>query len=156
MLINGFQPIQLLPMQPWHLWTVLGIALYIVEMLSFSFFPASFGTAALLTALAAAQLGLTTAGQLGVFAVASVLCLALVRPLARGLYRASDHRPVLTDALLGTTGTVVDPITSGTPGRVRIGGEEWRAITESLHPLPEGTLVEILRVEGATLTVRCA
>jgi membrane protein implicated in regulation of membrane protease activity len=136
-------------MQPWHLWTVLGIALYIVEMLSFSFFPASF-------ALAAAQLGLTTAGQLGVFAVASVLCLALVRPLARGLYRASDHRPVLTDALLGTTGTVVDPITSGTPGRVRVGGEEWRAITESLHPLPEGTLVEILRVEGATLTVRCA
>jgi membrane protein implicated in regulation of membrane protease activity len=125
-------------------------------MLSFSFFPASFGTAALLTALAAAQTALGTAGQLGIFAVASVLCLALVRPFMRGLYRGSDNRPVLTDALLGTMGTVVDPIAFNSPGRVRIGGEEWRAVSRERDPLPEGTKVQILQVEGATLTVRCA
>ena len=42
-------------MQPWHLWTIAGICLLIAEMLTVSFFAASFGVAALVTALATAQ-----------------------------------------------------------------------------------------------------
>jgi hypothetical protein len=38
-------------MQPWHLWTIAGICLLIAEMLTVSFFAASFGVAALVTAL---------------------------------------------------------------------------------------------------------
>jgi membrane protein implicated in regulation of membrane protease activity len=116
-------------MQPWHLWTIAGICLLIAEMLTVSFFAASFGVAALVTALATAQAGLGIEGQLGVFCVASVACLGMIRPLARRLWRHADGRPVLTDAMIGVTATVVDEIEGkGGSGRVRIGrknGGRW-------------------------------
>ena len=142
-------------MQPWHLWTIAGISLLIIEMLTVSFFAASFGVAALVTALATAQAGLGTAGQLGVFCVASVLCLGLIRPMARRLWRHADGRPVLTDAMIGATATVVDGIeAAGGTGRVRIGAEEWRAVVPDQSAVLAGARVEVLRVDGATLTVR--
>ena len=142
-------------MEPWHLWTILGISLVIVEMLTVSFFAASFGVAALVTAAIAARTGCGTTMQLAAFSGASVVSLAIVRPLFRGLYRASDNRPVLTDAMIGGTGTVVDEIEAqGGHGRVRVGAEEWRAVAPDHRAVPAGARVEILKVDGATLTVR--
>ncbi len=142
-------------MQPWHLWTIAGICLLTAEMLTVSFFAASFGVAALVTALATAQAGLGIEGQLGVFCVASVACLGMIRPLARRLWRNADGRPVLTEAMIGLTATVVDGIEGrGAAGRVRIGAEEWRAVVPDETAVEAGARVEVLRVEGATVMVR--
>jgi membrane protein implicated in regulation of membrane protease activity len=142
-------------MQPWHLWTIFGLLLLILEMLVPAFFFASFGAAALITALTASA-GLGTTAQLGVFAAASVISIAAVRPLfVKFVYRRSDPAPANVHALIGQSATVVDAIGEGDdPGRVKVGSEEWGAINESGNPLQPGTRVEITAVHSATLTVR--
>lgn len=142
-------------MQSWHLWTIAGLLLLILEMLTPAFFFASFALAALITApFAAAGMGPTA--QLGSFAVISILCIAAVRPFfVKFVYRRSTPAPVNLHALIGQSASVVDPIGHGDdPGRVKVGSEEWRAINETGLPLPAGTRVEIVAVSSATLTVR--
>jgi len=142
-------------MQSWHLWTITGLLLLIFEMVLPAFFFASFGIAALLTALAAST-GMSPNAQLGTFAAASALCIAAVRPFfVKFVYRHSDSAPVNTHALIGQSAKVVDAIgTGGDPGRVKVGSEEWRAISETGHAMAPGTRVEITAVSSATLTVR--
>lgn len=143
-------------MQPWHLWTIIGLLLLMLEMLTPAFFFASFGVAALITAPLAAY-GLGTTAQLGAFAAVSVLCMAAVRPFfVKCVYRRRIS-PVNAHALVGQSGRVVDPVgPSDDPGRVKVGSEEWRAISETGSPLSSGTRVEITAVASATLTVRAA
>ncbi len=142
-------------MQSWHLWTIIGLLLLILEMLIPAFFFASFGVAALITAIASSA-GLGATPQLGIFAVASIVCMAAVRPFfVKLVYRHSDPAPANLHALIGQSASVVDAIGSGDePGRVKVGSEEWRAINESGDPLPPGTRVEITAVRSATLTVK--
>ncbi len=142
-------------MQPWHLWTIAGLLLLILEMVTPAFFFASFGVAALLTAIAASA-GFDTTGQLATFATVSILCIAAVRPLfVRYVYKSAEPARVNIHALIGQSGNVVDAIGAGDDtGRVKVGSEEWRAINESGDPLPPGTRVEITSVNSAILTVR--
>lgn len=141
-------------MQSWHLWTIAGLLLIILEMVTPAFFFASFAVAALLTAPAAAS-GMGLTAQLMVFAGTSIVCMAAVRPLfVRHIYSRSEPR-VNTHALLGQSGTVVDPIGhDDVPGRVKVGSEEWRAVSFTGEPIPPGTRIEITAVCSATLTVR--
>ena len=60
-----------------------------------------------------------------------------------------------THAMVGQRGTVTTVVGGiDNPGRVKIGGEEWRAISESDEPLAEGLVVEIISVDSATVIVR--
>lgn len=142
-------------MENWHLWIICGILLIIVEMLTYTFFAASFGVAALITAYVASRnVGITW--ELATFVIASTACVFAVRPLFTGvIYKKSDNRPILVNALVGQSGTVVDEIEArGGHGRVKTGGEEWRALATDARAIPAGTRVEIVSVEGATLTVK--
>lgn len=142
-------------MEHWHLWTIAGILLIIVEMLTFTFFAGSFAMAAFVTAYVASR-DVGTTWELASFAIASAACVLAVRPCFSGLlYKRSDNKPVLADAMLGQSGTVVDEIEpNGGHGRVKVGGEEWRALGTDARGIPAGTRVQIVGVEGATLTVK--
>jgi membrane protein implicated in regulation of membrane protease activity len=55
----------------------------------------------------------------------------------------------------GQTGVVVDHVGDAHhAGHVRIGGEQWLAVTEDSGALPPGTEVVVADVQGTTLTVR--
>ncbi len=140
-------------MEHWHYWAIIGLILLTLEMMTATFFAASFGLAALITIVPAA-LGATHTIQLLSFALTSILTIALIRPLFKKIYRHSPSQPILIHNLIGQTGTVVDPIPTSGHGRVKLGGEEWRATTPDHTPLPTDTHVIILQVTGATLTVR--
>ena len=94
--------------------------------------------------------------QLATFAIANAVLLATIRPLVvKGLYHRSDNRPTNVNALVGQTGTVVEVIHDHLrPGRVKLGGEEWRALSEDGLTLPPDTVVEIVSINSATLIVR--
>jgi membrane protein implicated in regulation of membrane protease activity len=141
-------------MEPWHIWAIAGIICVILEMVSPAFFFGSFSAAALVTA-AAAALGSSFNWQLATFAVATVVSLMAIRPVfLYHFYRSGDSRPVNADALVGQTAVVVDAIGEDGAGRVKVGAEEWRAVSESGAPVEAGTRVEITAVSSATLTVR--
>jgi membrane-bound serine protease (ClpP class) len=55
------------------------------------------------------------------------------------------------ETLLGRTACALSPITPRS-GWVFVEGENWRAVSEV--PIPEGQNVEIVRIDGLTLTVR--
>jgi membrane-bound serine protease (ClpP class) len=92
------------------------------------------------------------------------LSLAVVVPVVLGftavavflvrLGLASQRRPAVTgmEGMLTEVGEALGVIEPGTPGRVRVRGEIWQALTsDHLEP---GDRVRITNVEGLTLTVR--
>jgi membrane protein implicated in regulation of membrane protease activity len=56
------------------------------------------------------------------------------------------------DALVGAVGIVTDEIMPHKKGRVKIGGEIWRASGDTV--LITGTIVYVLRIEGNTVIVK--
>jgi membrane protein implicated in regulation of membrane protease activity len=88
-----------------------------------------------------------------VFIVASLLSLAVLRPIARSHIRMPALSRTGTDALVGRRAVVTRRV-DAVGGRVRIGGEEWsaRSYLDS-EVYPEGATVDVVRIEGATALV---
>ena len=64
--------------------------------------------------------------------------------------RALARRPQLgAEALVGATGTAVGALTG--EGQIKLQGEIWRAVTD--RPIPDGTPVRVVGVDGLTLRV---
>ena len=140
-------------MDLWQVWVVGAIILFGVEMFTSDMLVGSLGVGCLCSALAA-RLGAPPVGQLIAFSVGTLILMAGVRPRIKNLlYRSADPRASGVKALVGQIATVVDPIGKDAPGRVRIGAEEWRALSED-GPHDKGLAVEIVGVEAATLRVR--
>jgi membrane protein implicated in regulation of membrane protease activity len=141
----------------WQWWTMLGVMLIILEMLTTSFYVSIFGLAALLTAGVAAS-GAGFVWQMAAFVLASVAGLMFVRPVIKRLfYRATDTRTHNVSSLAGQVGLVSETIPGqNLPGRVKLAGEEWRALHVENSPLAEGTVVQVINAQGATLMVKCS
>ena len=92
--------------------------------------------------------------QLVVFLVVSTLCLALMRPIARRKF--TPHlRPTNLDLLLGKDAVVTEDIDNlAATGQVKVGGQIWTARSETETPIPKGTVVKVLRIEGVKIIVR--
>lgn len=138
----------------WMAWTVLAMALWLVEVLNpTNFYFACVGVGAAVTALA--SLAVADKGLLwNIFFAASALALVATRPLARRVRRAPS-RPANVDAMIGRRVRVVEAIdpARGT-GAVFVDGERWLAGSEA--PIPESRQVEIMRIEGTRVIVRSA
>ena len=143
-------------MEPWVIWVVAAVVLVIAEATTTAFVAIYFGFAALVTALAAVA-GLPVALQLVVFGVVSVGGMALTRPALR---RATGRTAAIrtgVDAMQGRIGMVVRPIAELEPGQVKVGGETWTARSfYDGETIPEGTRIEVVRVEGVTALVIAA
>ncbi len=142
-------------MEPWHWWLIAALTLLILEIFFSDFLLATLGAACFVTAIVAG-FGVGFTGQLATFVTAAIVALVLLRPaMKRWMYRGSDPIRTNTHALSGQAAVVTSAVGGPeSPGRVRIGGEEWRAVSESGVPLPEGRVVEIASVDSATVTVR--
>ena len=91
--------------------------------------------------------------QTTLFVIVSAICLTALRPLVR-----KHIKPKLTktnvDAVAGTTGLVTVAIDNvSAVGQVKLGAMYWTARSESGEPVPEGTLVKVVRVEGVKAIV---
>lgn len=105
--------------------------------------------AALLCALANGPLWL----QIALFIVVSALCLLAIRPLARK-YVNSRVQPTNADRVIGAEAKVTEDIDNlQGKGTVTIGGITWSARSEHDAPIPAGTLVRVLRIEGVKVYV---
>ena len=106
-----------------------------------------------LCALIAALLGAPLWVQIALFLAASMLCLLAVRPLAR---RHLNNRvePTNADRVIGEQAQVTEDIDNiRGKGAVVIRGVAWTARSEDGSPLPAGTLVRVLRIEGVKVFV---
>jgi membrane protein implicated in regulation of membrane protease activity len=139
-------------MDVWLIWLLLAVVLGIAEIFTTTAVLGVLGGAALIpTGLAA--LGLPVPVQVLAFAVASVLGVVLVRPVAlRHMHQPQVERFGI-DALVGKKAYVVQEVTDR-DGLVRIDGEEWtaRAFDESVV-IPVGAAVDVMKISGTTAFV---
>lgn len=142
-------------MQTWHLWIIVGIVLSILEIFTSGFLVINFGIAAIITGLVA-WAGVGFKVQVFTFAISSLILFALSRKLAtKYLNKDKPEARTNVDALKDQSGIVTERIPGGLDrGQVKIGGEEWSAISEDNVEIPAGDKVVIVRVEGNKLVVK--
>jgi len=139
---------------PWWLWTLLGLALLILEVHTFGgFYLMFFGFGALLVGLLVA-LGVAEPDWLQwlLFSVLSVVTLAFLRrPIMMKLAPAGSDR---VDTLVGETATTAEDIPSGGIGKAELLGSLWSARNGGPTLLPKDTRCRVERVDGLTLWIR--
>ena len=134
------------------LWLVLLVAFAGVEGLTAGLISIWF-CAGSLAALAAALAHASLAIQVVVFAVVSLVAMAVVRPLAKK-YWTPKVQKTNVDSILGREGLVTEAIDNirGT-GQVKIGGIIWTARSTDGAPIDADSLVIVDRVEGVKVMV---
>src|SRR4051794_16266474 len=117
----------------WIVWLVLILVFVIIEMLTLDlvFLMMAVGSVG---GLLSGLIGVPWWGQLIIAAILSVVLIFGIRPpLLLALKRGGDPTKSNVDALIGMTGTVVEPL-SRTEGQVKLAiGETW---TARLTPVP--------------------
>ncbi len=130
------------------LWLGLMVALLFIEAGTVSLVSVWFGAgalAALIASLCGAQLWL----QIVLFFGVAVLMLLSLRPVVQKLLKPKIIRTNV-DALVGTRGYVTADIDNlAAKGQVKLGHMEWSARSTDETVIPQGTLVEVDRIEGA-------
>ena len=139
-------------MDEWVLWLIAAVVLAVGEVLTMGFFLAPFAVGALAATIVAAAGGGLVVSGLAFLAVSSVAFLG-IRPIARRHMKLPAQLRTGTAALVGKSGTVIDPV-SAEAGSVRIDGEVWTARPydedETFEP---GQRVQVLQIRGATALI---
>lgn len=144
--------IEYLAANMWQVWAVIAILGLILELSSGDFFIICFAIGACGAAIVSPFANFYV--QLAVFAVVTAFSIFQVRPFAlRYLHRADEDRVSNADALLGQTGVVSETIKAGGFGRVAIGGDDWKAVSNGTEELPVGTTVRVVGRESIIITV---
>ena len=133
-------------------WLVAMVVFLLVEASTVTLVSTWFAIGSLAAALVAAT-GAGIGFQAAVFLLVSAVCLTALRPLVRKYIK-----PKLTktnvDAVVGSTGLVTVAIDNVmAQGQVKLGAMYWTARSESGEPIPEGTLVKAVRIEGVKAIV---
>jgi len=141
-------------LQIWQIWVVIGIILFIIEIFVPAFLMGSLGIGAFAAAIAAG-FGASPTLQFAVFAITMVVVFFLLRPFFnKTLARFDNPAKTGVHALIGREAVVIEAIDNLTnSGRVKIGGENWKALSSSGQKIDAGAHVNVQRIEGVTVYV---
>jgi membrane protein implicated in regulation of membrane protease activity len=137
----------------WVAWLGLAVLFGALELISLDLFLVMLAGGAVvgaITALAGGPLPL----QIVLALISSVALLGVIRPgVVRRLHSGPDLRTG-ADALIGKRATVLRELAYQSPGRVKIGGEEWTAEPyDEDDRIETGALVDVVQIKGATAYV---
>jgi membrane protein implicated in regulation of membrane protease activity len=140
----------------WVIWLAAAILLALVEVLSVDLIFLMLAGGALAAAVAAG-LGAPVWAQVVTFGVVSTVLLVAVRPWAlRAVRRSMPESATNVAAHVGRTAVVLLDVTAHA-GRIKLTGEVWTARADDPNAVfSAGTLVRVVRIEGATAVVVAA
>jgi membrane protein implicated in regulation of membrane protease activity len=141
-------------MDAWVVWLLAGVIAGVGEIITAGFFLAPFAVGAF-AAMIAALAGGGDVVQLLTFAIITIACFGLVRPIARRHLHVPPQMRTGTAALVGRPAMALERISNDdNVGSVRIDGEVWTArsyIDEQV--IDPGTKVQVVEIRGATALV---
>ena len=140
-------------MELWQIWIIAALVLFVVEIATSGFAAVCLSLGALVAAIAAGC-GASLTWQVVVFAVAS---LVFFRPVIIRLFhnRKSEERKSGVEALIGREAVVTETIDEvAATGRVRIDGDDWKAVAADSAHIEKGEKVVVLSIESIVLTVK--
>ena len=134
-------------------WFILGVGLFLLELVTPVFVESFFGLGAIVVAVLLWICPETPFWlQLAVFSAASILSLVFLRRYLQNIFRgASSTTAGIDDEFTGRTATVVSAIAPPVAGRIRLGDAEWSATADV--PIPENTPVRIVARDNLTFRV---
>jgi len=136
---------------PWIIWVVIGIICVIIEIFTPGFLFLSFGFGAILTGLSALIIPSITF-QVLAFAVITLVVFILSRKFSKKLI-SNNYEETNVKALVGKTGKVTQVIPANEKGYVKIGGEEWVAVSEDNSKITKDTRITVKDIEGNKVIV---
>ena len=93
--------------------------------------------------------------QILVFAITSLVLLAVTRPFARKFLNQKELAKTNVDGLIGEKALVTSDIDNyKSAGQIKLNGLEWTARSVDDKPIPMGTEVEIVAISGVKAIVR--
>jgi membrane protein implicated in regulation of membrane protease activity len=137
----------------WAGWLGLAVLFGVLELVSLDLVLVMLAGGAVVGALTAGAGG-PLALQIVLALISSVALLGVIRPgVVRRLHSGPDLKTG-ADALIGKRATVLRELAYGTPGRVKIGGDEWTAEPyDEDDRIEVGELVDVVQIKGATAYV---
>jgi membrane protein implicated in regulation of membrane protease activity len=142
-------------MELWHIWVAAGILMLLAEIFTSGFFTASIALGCFASAVVAG-LGCDLTLQLAAFSVGTLGCFFGVKPLLQKCARRQG-KTLLTNAaaLTGQTGRVTETIDGArNEGRVIVGGDDWKAVTDDDEIVETGAKVQVVKVNSSILIVK--
>ena len=141
-------------MESWLTWIIIGAVFIVAEIFSVSFFAGPIGLACLVAAVIN-KAGATATWQLVGFSATSVGLLLAVRPVwKRMMENRADQEVSGIDTYVGRQGKITETVdTQAETGRIKIGGESWRAVPDKSIIIEEGTMATVIRIEGSKAVV---
>lgn len=140
----------------WLIWLIAAAILVIIELLTTTY-AALCLVGGCLAAMVCAIFNGGLQIQLLLAAIGTIITFMVGKPLLQhyGLLRNPRPEPSNMDALIGRNCTVTQRIGGiDEPGRVRIDGDSWQAVSDDGCPLEAGTPVQVIRYDSIILTVR--
>ncbi len=140
---------------PTYAWLVLGIVLFVVELLNPGVILIFFSMGAFLVAVLCRAVELPVIAQVLTFALSSVAFLMALRKWFKNVFAgrvAKDGACSDDDGVLGATAIVTEGVRPHFGGRVELRGTQWGA--EADAEIPAGTPVLVIGKRSITLIVK--
>ena len=134
-------------------WLVIAVVLGIFEAATVALVSIWFAIGAV-AAMVPAYFNAPFWVQILVFILVSALCFVFTRPFFKKIIRV-NKQPTNVDRLVGQEGVATDDIENiECRGKVFISGLTWSARSETGELIPQGAVVTVKKIEGATLVVK--
>ena len=134
------------------LWFIMIVVFIVVEAATAQLVSIWFAVGSV-ASVVPALLGVSFPIQLVIFAVASFICLLLLRPLLKSRI-AVKTQPTNADRYIGQSGVVVQEIDNDEAvGQVKVMGSIWTARSEDGHNIDKGEKVMVKAINGVKLIV---
>lgn len=144
-------------MELWAIWLIAAGILLIIELMS-NIVATLCVAIGCLGATLGALCGLSLAWQIGIFAAATLASFLFLAPWLARRHKTHVERHTgyntPMDALIGREALVDEEIRPGTPGRIRVDGDSWQAVTADRTAVKRGTPVRIESYDSIILTVK--
>ena len=133
-------------------WLVIAVVLGIFEAATVALVSIWFAIGAV-AAMVPAYFNAPFWVQILVFILVSALCFVFTRPFFKKIIRV-NKQPTNVDRLVGQEGVATDDIENiECRGKVFISGLTWSPRSETGELIPQGAVVTVKKIEGATLVV---
>lgn len=141
----------------WQFWLIVAGVFLIGEIFTAGFLIFWLGIAAVLSMLVSIFTD-NLIVQASVFVIASGLLIFFTKPFV-DKYITKNQKSVKTNAfsVIGKKGIVTKEMSSTSKfGQVKVDEEIWTAVSEDSKPIPEGTEIEVVKIDGVKLVVKPA
>ena len=135
----------------WRIWLIIAGFFFVLEIFTAGFLVFWLGLAGLL-ALIVSFITTNLAIQTAIFVVTSCILIFFTRPLITKLLKIDDKGlfPTNVYRMYHKEGIVLEDITP-TTGKVKISGEYWSAISDSV--IPKDSHIKVIEIDGVKLKV---